>query len=294
MANKNRRDFVAVFCWPVLTIKLGIFQDFGHFYAHQSRLQPFFFAKRQGKPPKINDFCSSWTSKILGKEREENAEKIKEFLEKDTKKKPGNPKSKEKKIRAESRISRKPRKPRELLPSAKRPCRSAMWIFQPEFRRSPIWCRQKGVSSICSDLFRFPRFLPICVPCFRECPDLFRFVPICSVFFRFVPICFQNKSEQIRETPFCRPLLQVPENSGVNFLMWILGGEFLGGEFLRGLFLLENIGPKNSTPEFDPKIRGSKIRIPEFDPEFGFTRCRIPSAETCSWLLPLYPKLLPN
>ena len=24
-------------------------------------------------------------------------------------------------------------------------------------------------------------------------------------------ICFQNKSEQIRETPFCRPLLQVPD-----------------------------------------------------------------------------------
>ena len=65
--------------------------------------------------------------------------------------------------------------------------------------------------------------------------------------------------------------------------MWIFGGEFLGGVILRGLFLLENIGPKNSTPEFDPKIRGSKIRIPEFDPKFGFTRCKIPSAETCPW-----------
>ena len=72
-------------------------------------------------------------------------------------------------------------------------------------------------------------------------------------------------------------------NSGVNFLMWILGGEFLGGEFLRGLFLLENIGPTKMTPEFGPKIRGSKIRIPEFGVEFGFMRCKIPSAETCPW-----------
>ena len=63
---------------------------------------------------------------------------------------------------------------------------------------------------------------------------------------------------------------------GVNFLMWILGGEFLEGEFLRGLFLLENIGPKNSTP-------GSKIRIPEFGVEFGDANCKIPSAETCPW-----------
>ena len=37
-------------------------------------------------------------------------------------------------------------------------------------------------------------------------------VPICSVFFRFVPICLQSKSEQIRETPSCRPLLQIPES----------------------------------------------------------------------------------
>ena len=64
---------------------------------------------------------------------------------------------------------------------------------------------------ICSDLLRF---LPICSDLFRFAPfssDLFRFVPICSVFFRFVPICSENKSEQIRETPFCRPLLKIPE-----------------------------------------------------------------------------------
>ena len=38
-----------------------------------------------------------------------------------------------------------------------------------------------------------------------------RFAPVCSDLLRFLPICFQNKSEQIRETPFCRPLLQVPD-----------------------------------------------------------------------------------
>ena len=34
--------------------------------------------------------------------------------------------------------------------------------------------------------------------------NLLRFLPICSD-------CFRNKSEQIRETPFCRPLLEVPD-----------------------------------------------------------------------------------
>ena len=65
------------------------------------------------------------------------------------------------------------------------------------------------------DLFRLPRFLPIC----SDLRSLFSgFLPISSDFltfssdlFRFVPICFQNKSEQIRETPFRRPLLQIPD-----------------------------------------------------------------------------------
>ena len=61
-----------------------------------------------------------------------------------------------------------------------------------------MWGRQKGVTPICSDFLRFA-------------PP--RFVPICSGVFQFVPIYFQNKSEQIRETPFCRPLLQVPETA---------------------------------------------------------------------------------
>ena len=59
-----------------------------------------------------------------------------------------------------------------------------------------------------------PRFVPIS----PFSSDLFRFAflvcgntPICSDLLRFVPMCFQNKSEQIRETPFCRPLLQIPD-----------------------------------------------------------------------------------
>ena len=61
------------------------------------------------------------------------------------------------------------------------------------------------------DLLRFPRFLPICSDFRFLFSGMPRFVPICSVFFRFVPITNQNKSEQIRETPFCRPLLQIPD-----------------------------------------------------------------------------------
>ena len=77
----------------------------------------------------------------------------------------------------------------------------------------PIWGRQKGVSPICSDLFRFPRFLPICSDLRSLFSGMPRFVPICSDLLRFLQICFQNKSGQIRETPFCRPLLQIPETT---------------------------------------------------------------------------------
>ena len=62
------------------------------------------------------------------------------------------------------------------------------------------------------DLFRF-------VPIFLFSSELFRFAllvvgntPIYSDLLRFLSICFQNKSEQIRETPFCRPLVQVPDS----------------------------------------------------------------------------------
>ena len=55
------------------------------------------------------------------------------------------------------------------------------------------------------DLFRFALLV------FGNAPTYwFRFVPICSVFFRFLSICLQKKSEQIRETPFCRPFVQIP------------------------------------------------------------------------------------
>ena len=54
----------------------------------------------------------------------------------------------------------------------------------------------EGSHPICSDFPVSFRFVPICDPCFRGCPD---FLPMCSNLHRFLPICFQNKSEQIRE-----------------------------------------------------------------------------------------------
>ena len=66
------------------------------------------------------------------------------------------------------------------------------------------------------DLFRFPSFLPICSDLRSLFSGIPRFVPICSALLRilrFVLLCFQNKSEQIRETPFCRPLLQFPNTT---------------------------------------------------------------------------------
>ena len=77
----------------------------------------------------------------------------------------------------------------------------------------PNWGGQKGVTPICSDLFRFFRFVPICAPCFREfvpiCSDLFRFVPICSVLFRFAFRTNQNKSgKPLSADPFCNPRMQ--------------------------------------------------------------------------------------
>ena len=72
----------------------------------------------------------------------------------------------------------------------------------------------KGVTPICSDLFDLPvlfRFVPICAPCFREYPDLFRFAPLSADLFRFVFRSHPDKSEKIRETPFRRPLLKMPD-----------------------------------------------------------------------------------
>ena len=53
------------------------------------------------------------------------------------------------------------------------------------------------------------RFVPICVPCFRECPDLFRSAPFSSNFFRFVFRTTQNKAgKPLSADPFCKsPIL---------------------------------------------------------------------------------------
>ena len=77
----------------------------------------------------------------------------------------------------------------------------------------PIWGQQKGVTPICSDLFRFARFLPICSDLRSLFSGMPRFLPICSDLLRFLPICSDLFSEQIRETPFCRPLLQIPRQN---------------------------------------------------------------------------------
>ena len=66
-----------------------------------------------------------------------------------------------------------------------------------------LWGRQKGVTPICSDFFVFFRCVPICTPCFREYPDLFRFAPISSALFRFV---FRtNQGNPFLPTPFASP-----------------------------------------------------------------------------------------
>ena len=62
------------------------------------------------------------------------------------------------------------------------------------------------------DFFRFVPISPFCSDLRSLFSGIPRFVPICSVLFRFVPRTNQNKSEQIRETPFCWPLLKVPDN----------------------------------------------------------------------------------
>ena len=68
---------------------------------------------------------------------------------------------------------------------------------------APDWGRQKGITLICSEFPVFFRFVPICAPCFWECPDF----PICSDLLHFVPIFVPiSKAEQIAE-----PLLQIPE-----------------------------------------------------------------------------------
>ena len=60
------------------------------------------------------------------------------------------------------------------------------------------------------DLFRFPRFLPICsAPCFRERPDFFlsgmpRFAPLSSDLFRFVFSTHQGNPLSDDHLKFCK------------------------------------------------------------------------------------------
>ena len=101
---------------------------------------------------------------------------------------------------------------------------SAEWGHPDLFQFVPI-------SPFSSDLFRFGVLV---------FGNLFRFVPICSVFFRFVPICFQNKSEQIR-TNQGNPFLPTPfANPRVNFRPSFMfkNGHLTSGRFCPNFYLL--------------------------------------------------------
>ena len=70
-------------------------------------------------------------------------------------------------------------------------------------------------------------------------------------------------------------------NFSVRILGWIswcefLEGEFLEGEFLRGLVLLENIGPKHSTPEFGPRFGAQKFASQNSTPNSGSQGAKSP------------------
>ena len=62
-------------------------------------------------------------------------------------------------------------------------------------------------SGSAEDFFRFAPVSPFSSDLFRFAVLVFGNTPICSDLLRL----FQNKSEQIRETLFCRPLLQFPD-----------------------------------------------------------------------------------
>ena len=76
-----------------------------------------------------------------------------------------------------------------------------------QFNRSP----QFGVSRMGS--LRFVPISPFSSDLFRFALLVFGNTPISSDLFRFLPICSDLISEQISETPFCRPLLQIPDSS---------------------------------------------------------------------------------
>ena len=74
----------------------------------------------------------------------------------------------------------------------------------------PIWGRQNGVTPMCSDLFDFPRFLPICSDLRSLFSGIPRFVLICSDLLRFLPICSDlffrtDQGNPFLPTPFAHP-----------------------------------------------------------------------------------------
>ena len=76
-----------------------------------------------------------------------------------------------------------------------------------------------GFVPICSDFPVFFRFVPICVPRLRECPDLFRFAPISSDLFRFVFRTNQNKSgKPLSADPFCKSPIESHKEFGLSNL----------------------------------------------------------------------------
>ena len=68
------------------------------------------------------------------------------------------------------------------------------------------------------DLFRFPRFLPICSDLRSLFSGILRFVPICSDLLRFLPICSDLFSEQTNKgNPFSAdPFCKSPKKSLLN------------------------------------------------------------------------------
>ena len=110
------------------------------------------------------------------------------------------------------------------------------------------------------DLFRFPRFLPICSDlrsCCREYPALLRFVPICSNLFRFVVRTNQNTSgKPLSADPFCRsPSLSKSKDiqgkmpfSSVCWIFQLLFGPSENRETGRNRAKMADVGRLEATP----------------------------------------------
>ena len=79
-------------------------------------------------------------------------------------------------------------------PEDKAPKFTRLRIFQVFFESPGLGSPERGHP----DLFRFPRFLPICSNLRSLFSGMSRFVPICCDLLRFLPICSDLFSEQIR------------------------------------------------------------------------------------------------